>query len=369
MMTEAQGPVVSIGSATVTYDHPPIISPVSYPKARPTQILDIRKRTSRIDLYHEILAGLRAKDKELPSLLLWNDRGLDLFSEILNSDEYYPRRRETQLLQTHVNEFTRSISSGERLIELGAGNLQKTVSVLRCLEQSRKHVEYCALDVSHAALQASITELKAQLPFASYVTIRGLLGTYNDCASWLKQSGATVRTTFLWLGNSIANFEPEDATSILADFLQTKVSPSHSPQMIIAVDGCQDVEQILEAYDMPNKLSQKFVFNGLSHANQILGSEVFRPQHWTFEGKWNPVKSMHESFYVAKKPMSLDIGNERFHVHAGEKIRAITSGKWPKDKVTSICQSAGIKVLKGWTDEEGSYGLYLLCQDQLQVQL
>ncbi|THC87125.1 hypothetical protein EYZ11_013428 [Aspergillus tanneri] len=139
--------------------------------------------------------------------------------------------------------------------------------------------------------------------------------------------------------------------------------------MIIAVDGCQSVDQILNAYDMPNKLSREFVFNGLSHANEILGSEVLNPQHWTFVGKWNPLKSMHESFYVAKREMTLDIGDNRFHVGAGEKVRAITSGKWPKAKVASICQAAGIKVLKDWSDEEGSYGLYLLRQDNFPTLL
>lgn len=92
-MSEAQGLIMNINSASATFNAP-IVSPVTYPKVNSSQILDIRKRDSGTDLYHQILAGLRAKDKELPSLLLWNDRGLDLFSKILNSEEYYPRRRE-----------------------------------------------------------------------------------------------------------------------------------------------------------------------------------------------------------------------------------------------------------------------------------
>jgi uncharacterized SAM-dependent methyltransferase len=67
------------------------------------------------------MAGLRAKEKKLPSLLLWNETGLKLFEKIITSEEYYPLAREMKLLQECEHEIARFFSAGDRLVELGAG--------------------------------------------------------------------------------------------------------------------------------------------------------------------------------------------------------------------------------------------------------
>jgi tRNA-specific adenosine deaminase 2 len=103
---------------------------------------------------------------------------------------------------------------------------------------------------------------------------------------------------------------------------------------------------------MPNGLSRFFVLNGLSHADQILGAEVFDPEDWAFGGQWSEEKSMHESFYVAKKAMTLEAGKETFSIKQGDRIRAITSGKWTKRTVAEICRKADIEMVQSWVDHE-----------------
>jgi uncharacterized SAM-dependent methyltransferase len=85
------------------------------------QVIDIRRQKAPASLVPSILAGLRSKERELPGLLLWNDRGLSLFDAVLESPDYYLTRREWSLLSAAVHEIVSSIQSGDRLIELGAG--------------------------------------------------------------------------------------------------------------------------------------------------------------------------------------------------------------------------------------------------------
>lgn len=85
------------------------------------QLHDIRRQTTTQSLVPCIVDGLKSEFRESPSLLLWNDRGLSLFDEVLGSPDYYPASREWSLLRTAVHKIAYSISSGDRLIELGAG--------------------------------------------------------------------------------------------------------------------------------------------------------------------------------------------------------------------------------------------------------
>lgn len=123
--------------------------------------------------------------------------------------------------------------------------------------------------------------------------------------------------------------------------------------MIIAVDGCQSQEQILRSYN--NNKSRDFVLNGLSHANQLLGSDVFLWTDWGFAGRWNADSWMHESFYVAQRDLTLQISGEIIHFKKGESVRAISSGKWPNLKFAAICQEAGVQIVDSWANQEDSY--------------
>lgn len=91
------------------------------PPATRIQLHDIRQKTDEEGLVAQIVAGLKSEERSLPSLLLWNRRGLELFDAILDSGKYYPAEREPDLLSYCMPKMAYSISSGEQVIELGAG--------------------------------------------------------------------------------------------------------------------------------------------------------------------------------------------------------------------------------------------------------
>ncbi|OCK74422.1 hypothetical protein K432DRAFT_339000 [Lepidopterella palustris CBS 459.81] len=317
------------------------------------QLHDVRRQATAQSLVPCIVDGLKSERRQSPPLLLWNDRGLSLFDAVLDSPDYYPATREWSLLHNAVRKISYSISSGDRLIELGAGNMKKTALILHTLQAQHKHVQYFACDVDRSALRRCIRELQKLFPAkSSNIKIQGLLGTYEDCAAWLKCNKSNSHTSLMWLGNSMANFTPREASEYIRSFL------SSGSSMIIALDGCQDQEQIARSYE--GQCNREFVLNGLPHANQLLGTNAFDINDWEFVGRWNSKLWMHESFYVARKDLALTVCGETYHFRMGETIRSIRSGKWPKMKVMEICREAGGKVMDSWMNCEETYGVYLV---------
>ncbi|KAK2592654.1 hypothetical protein QQS21_009653 [Conoideocrella luteorostrata] len=318
------------------------------------QLHDIRQQPTAQNLVPAIVKGLSAPSKDLPSLLLWNDHGLSLYDTVLESPDYYPATREWSLLHTVVHKITHSISSGDRLVELGAGNMKKTALILQTLQAQHKSVYYVACDVDRVALRRCIRELQSIFPaHKSNIKIQGLVGTYEDCAAWLACDSSNAQmTTLLWLGNSMANFTPHEASEYIHSFLRTGSS------MIVGLDGSEDQDEIARSYEA--QTNREFVLNGLDHANELLDTAAFDVDHWDFMGRWNPSVWMHEAFYVAKKDLTVHIAGAEYHFHRGETMRSIRSGKWPKMKVMDICNDAGGQLIDSWMNQQNSYGIYLL---------
>lgn len=89
--------------------------------ACPVQIIDIRRSVINDDIRKDILDGLRGEPKTLPTLLLYDEKGLNLFEDITYLDEYYLTNAEIEVLSKHAAEIAKQIPDGARLVELGSG--------------------------------------------------------------------------------------------------------------------------------------------------------------------------------------------------------------------------------------------------------
>ncbi len=84
----------------------------------------------------DVLAGLRAQQKYIPSKYFYDARGSKLFELICNLPEYYPTRIELRLLCDHAKEIVRGIGHGD-LVELGSGANWKIRTLLEALGRQR----------------------------------------------------------------------------------------------------------------------------------------------------------------------------------------------------------------------------------------
>jgi EasF-like predicted methyltransferase len=350
-------------SNTVQVSVPPIVVQ-SAPSS--TGIIDIRSsRGSLLDLDSKTLEGLRQPygSKFLPSLLLWDEKGKDLYSEILACKHYYPYRVENELLKQRINDITSTIASSgtDLLVELGAGNMHKTTQFLTCLDN---HLDvalvYYALDIDRAELESSLSLLKARTNLR-HIELRGLLGTYEDGARWLSRPEAGIyRTTLIWLGNSIANFMPHEARKILGSFTG---APGNGFQnlagFLLAVDGCQDESLIECAYDTPGGQSRRWVKYALEAARRRLGGpeaeKLLDDDSWRVEGRWVSHRQCYENYLTAARHLEGTVRGEPIHLRRGERVKILASGKWTNSNVSNICSQEGLDVVEWWSSPELDY--------------
>ena len=87
-------------------------------------IVDIRQKGLSVSLVEEIRENLRPKkgeEKRLPTLLLYDERGLKIFEHITYLEEYYLTNAEIEVLTTHAAKIAKSIGEGSMIVELGSG--------------------------------------------------------------------------------------------------------------------------------------------------------------------------------------------------------------------------------------------------------
>lgn len=214
---------------------------------------------------------------------------------------------------------------------------------------------FFALDVDYPELKRSLEELVTSIQ-PQFVECRGLLGTYDDCATWLKQDAKLTLAplTIVWLGSSIANLDMLEARDLLSRFVG--LSPRNR-RMIVAVDGCAEEQRIRRAYDLAGGQSRQFVMNGLCHANRIIGSEQFCNTDWIFQGSYRRSERTFYSSVVALRKVTLNFHGVHATIEKGEEIVLIKSAKWSAKHLSGICKTAKVHVSDSWSNPHG-YGQY-----------
>ena len=90
----------------------------------PPAIIDIRRGTLDYGIVEQMRDMLHPREngeKQLPTLLLYDEAGLKLFEDITYLDEYYLTNAEIEVLEKHADEITAHIQSGSTVVELGSG--------------------------------------------------------------------------------------------------------------------------------------------------------------------------------------------------------------------------------------------------------
>ncbi|KAK4191955.1 hypothetical protein QBC35DRAFT_470231 [Podospora australis] len=333
-------------------------------------IIDIRRVELKDNLKAEILSQFSAKDgpRRLPTLLLYDERGLQLFEKITYLEEYYLTNDEIEVLKSSAADIVKGIPSGAMIIELGSGNLRKVNLLLQALEDAGKDVDYYALDLSKQELERTL----AQLPTTyRHVRAHGLLGTYDDGREWLKDpSNTSRRKCILSLGSSIGNFERSDAASFLKGFTDVL---GHGDTMLIGLDACSNPAKVYHAYNDKEGITHEFILNGLRHANKVLGETAFVESDWRVIGEYvyDAEGGRHQAFYAPVRDTT--VMGEVIRPH--ERIQVEESLKFSPEETQKLWDLSGMTEIGQWmhgdeyADSILSAGLHLLTKSKMSFSL
>ncbi|KAM0562409.1 hypothetical protein ACHAPJ_002099 [Fusarium lateritium] len=351
-------PSITASSATSQMAKPTASKPSS---ALPS-IIDIRGEHVEINLKDQVASMFNPDDgpRKLPTLLLYNEKGLQLFEDITYLDEYYLTNYEIEVLKKSSAEIANQIPEGSMVIELGSGNLRKVCLLLQVFEELAKPIQYFALDLSRKELERTL----AQVPDFKYVSCHGLLGTYDDGMEWLKHPSLTSRSKcILHLGSSIGNFTRDEAAGFLGGFAEV-LRPSDS--MIVGVDSCSKPAKVYHAYNDSKGATHQFILNGLENANEILGEDIFNKDEWRVIGEYvyDDEGGRHQAFLAPTRPT--DVLGSRVMPH--ERIQIEESLKYSEEEKTRLWKLAGLTEMGRWSRGD-EYGLHLLQKSSMPFSL
>ena len=238
-------------------------------------------------------------------------------------------------------------------------NLRKVSILLDAFEKQAKDVKYYALDVSLPELHRTFSLLDTQA--YKHVSFHGLHATYDDGLAWLNNDVDKdyTSTTIMSLGSSIGNFTRDEAALFLAEFVKVLGPADH---LLIGLDACQDSHRVFKAYNDSQKVTESFYRNGLTHANRLLGSQVFNQQDWRTEGAYDEQQNRHFACYVPLK----DFRHQDISIKAGEKIQFEHSYKYSDKESDSLWQSANLIHQMAFSNKDGDYHLHLLSPAKIE---
>ena len=131
-------------------------SQATEPRVEVEVLLDEADRRSA--LHDATFWSLRATPKELPAVWLYDEAGSKLFEQITRLPEYYLTGAEREILTSSADEIA-AATEARTLVELGAGNSEKTLLLLDALTAAGTLERFIPLDASKEVLTASAEEI------------------------------------------------------------------------------------------------------------------------------------------------------------------------------------------------------------------
>lgn len=300
-------------------------------------------------LRSELLEALRARPRAIPSKLLYDARGSELFERICETPEYYLTRAELEIVRRFAPEMADLCGPRCALIEYGSGSGAKTREILLCL---RAPAAYLPIDISRDALEASARALASELPELELIPV---CADYTAELSLPPVPGARRRVVS-FPGSTIGNLEPPEARKLLENL---RAVCGAGGGALIGVDLHKGAEVLEPAYDDAAGITAAFELNVLARLNREFGAD-FDVQCFAYRSFYNTGARRVEMYLESQVAQRVRVAGEDFALEAGERIRTEYSYKYDLDEFADLVRSAGLVVSRVWLDEQRLFSVQYL---------
>jgi dimethylhistidine N-methyltransferase len=308
----------------------------------------------------EILEGLKAMPKYLPSKYFYDKTGDRIFQEIMNCDEYYPFGCELEIFRERTTELAAALMKPGTpfdLIELGPGDCKKSAYLLQHLVQAGARFTYVPIDISSNVIHHLQTQLPVKMPGLS---VRGFNGEYLPMMKEMAKATGR-RKVVLFLGSNLGNMSPAEAR-IFCRKLRCHLMPGDLA--LIGLDLKKCPETILAAYNDKAGITKRFNLNLLDRINRETNADfdTARFQHFpVYDRASGACKSYLVS--VAKQQVTLWCNGEKQCIRFArdEEIFMEISQKYRIDQVDHLAASAFFRPVQRFYDDRGWFVDALWC--------
>lgn len=288
----------------------------------------------------DVLAGLSDSPKRLSSKYFYDDEGSRLFTEITKLKEYYPTRLEAEILDAHKGAIAHQLAGRPvNLVDLGAGDGQKTMILLRHFQEQNMDVKFVPIDISEAAIRGLLDTVVGEFP---KMACEGLVSEYFRGIHWLNAQDDDRVNLILFLGSNIGNFDKSLARARLRQ-LWTVLKADDL--VLIGFDLKKDIDMLLSAYNDPKGTTARFNLNLLQRINRELGGH-FELDKFRHFATYNVFSGAIESYLVSleEQDVTIDALENVFHFRAWEPIHTEYSYKYLKSDIHDLAAKTGFHI-------------------------
>ena len=300
----------------------------------------------------DVRSGLTAHPKVLPPKWFYDERGSELFEEITRLDEYYPTRREAEIIGRVAPEV--AAFGAETLVELGSGSSEKTRVLLDALVHDGRLARYVPFDVSEAFLRSSATTLAEQYPDLAIGAVVGDFERHLPVLATLSGDGPHL---VAFLGGTIGNLDPSQRANFFSA-LAGALRPGDA--LLLGTDLVKDAGRLVRAYDDAAGVTAAFNKNVLAVINRHLDADFHLDRfahvaRWDADAEWIEMRLRSlraQTVQVRDLDLVVDLAD-------GEEIRTEISAKFRRAQVVAEVDAAGFDLREWWTDAAGDFALSL----------
>ena len=300
----------------------------------------------------DVREGLSASPKELSPKYFYDERGSQLFEQITELPEYYPTRRERQILNAMATEILAAAGSPGTLVELGSGSASKTRVLLSAMRDASLLRTYVPVDISEEITQETAHELVEEYPG---LEVRGLVCDFETDLERVPSDGEARLMAFL--GGTIGNLYPGERREFL-----TRIAAMFGPDdhLLLGTDLVKETARLEAAYDDAAGVTAEFNKNVLAVLNRELGAD-FDLEAFEHVARYDAREERMDIRLRSLAEQSVQLADLDLTVEfaSGEEMRTEISAKFTRERLECVYAEAGLE-LRGWfTDPAGDYALSL----------
>lgn len=313
------------------------------------------QQPGRAALLADVLRGLSATPKRLPSKYFYNARGSELFERICEQPEYYPTRVELAIMRDNIDAIAAALGPSVRLVEYGSGSGLKTRLLLGHLKAP---VAYLPVEISHSALADSIADLAREFPGVEMLPV---CADFTQPIELPRAQRAPRRTVVYFPGSTLGNFAPEDAERLLRQ-MRVEAGQGGGTEkggVLIGVDLVKDKPTLEAAYNDDAGVTAAFTLNLLVRLNDELGAD-FDLAGFHHRARYNPLAGRIETHIVSDRDQVVHVADRAFHFAEGEAMLVEYSCKYTLEGFARMAARAELVVDTVWTDPESQFSVQWL---------
>lgn len=296
-----------------------------------------------------VFKGLSKERKRLPSWLIFDDRGSEIFEEIMGLENYHPAVCEFEIFHTHKQTIAGIISDEAlQIIDLGSGDARKTKVLLKHLVKNKLQIHFIPIDISAGAVKNLVTSLESEFGSTS-LTVTGIASEYFQGLEAVPRE-QFKRNFVFFLGSTIGNQDYPSAGKFLRGLWD---SLNDGDYVMIGFDLMKNPKLLYRAYNDPEGIFQKFNLHLLDRINQELGAN-FVTSNFVQEGHYSEQSHAVESHLYSIKDQAVQIPalDKEFHFKAWEGMQTEHSYKYTMQEIEALAQECGFEIVKHLFDSK-----------------